>query len=59
MFILLIRILLGFLSVGGISLILFCMATGQDMDLPILMQFALMGCFSYGFYTSIKPEGGI
>ena len=54
--IILFRIFLGLLCSSGISLILFCMATGQNMDLPILMQFALMGCFGYGFFTAFKPN---
>ena len=53
------RLLQGLLCIGGLSLILFCMATGQNMDLPILMQFALMGCFYYGLYSAIMGEKAV
>jgi|11BtaG_2_1085332.scaffolds.fasta_scaffold02721_6 sugar phosphate permease len=56
MFINLFRVFLGLLSISGLSLILFCMATNQNMDLPILMQFALMGCFIYGLQLAIKSR---
>jgi hypothetical protein len=56
MFINLFRVFLGLLCISGLSLILFCMATNQNIDLPIWMQFALMGCFFYGLQLAIKSR---